>query len=162
MIATAAVIVSMCSSSEPSSTSTAKTIEASPRGPNQPVKATLGSRHPAPTQTHPDGNHSDDGETQHGIEDDAPVGLVESRAQRDSAEHDERHRRQRQPGRVREAGYLAAVASTEPAEDKTADERGDEAATAERNGDAVREDGGGERDYLQPVFGHEPAWHDDA
>ena len=40
---------SMCSSSEPSSTSTANTIEARPRGPNQPVKATVGVRAPVPS-----------------------------------------------------------------------------------------------------------------
>ena len=81
---------STCSRSEPSRTSTAKTIEARPRGPNQAVKATLGGLRTRPEQREPHGNHPDQGQAQHGIENDPPVGGTESRAERDRSEHDER------------------------------------------------------------------------
>src|SRR5262245_39905904 len=59
---------------------------------------------------------------------------------------------------MREVG---AATTQEPTEDEPANEGGDEAAAAQRHGDAVRQRGGGERDDLQPVLGHETTWlHD--
>ena len=44
----------------------------------------------------------------------------------------------------------------QPTEDEAAHERGNEAAAAERSGDAVRQRSAGERDHLEPVLRHEP------
>src|SRR5262245_41717818 len=102
-----------------------------------------------------DGDHARDRQAEHAVKDDAPVDLVQDGAERRSTEDDEGHAGQRQPGCVRDVRDLGTATASDAAEDEPTDEGGDEAAAAERRGNAVRQRGGGERDDLEPVLGDE-------
>ena len=78
----AATIVPTWGRSAPSTTITAKTMEASPRGPNQPMKAASGGAR-ACRQATRDGRHPHDGQAEHGIEPDRPG----QRAERGPEQH---------------------------------------------------------------------------
>ena len=151
-------IVSVCGSCASSTMRTAKTIEARPRGPNQPTNADRLSAGAAAQQRDGDREHPHEREAEHRVEDDAPGQLAERWSEQDGAEGDERHaveqptellveRGDARPGRRRRR----------PPKHMPADERGDEARAAERGRDPVGERRAGDRDDLQPRVADQPA-----
>ena len=129
---------------------TAKTIEASPRGPNQPRKPTVGRRAPVPSIATATGQHAGDRQAEDGVERDRPGHGAERRAEHDGSEDDERDRAEDAAELLDQVADLAAVPPPEAAEDHAADERGDEARATHPIGEAVREHGGREGHDLEP------------
>ena len=110
---------------------TVKTIDARPRGPNQPMNASVGGLAFVPANASATGTHAHDREAEHAVERGLPRQVGEHRPDDRRAEDDER------PG-VRELAQLLeragrrSGAAPECAEREPADERRDEAAAAER------------------------------
>ena len=129
---------------------TANTIDASPRGPNQPRKATVGRRAPDPSIARRDGNHPNERQAEQRIEDDCAGEVVEHGHEHDGAEEDERRCTEQAAGLFEEERHLAPDLAAEPAEDGAADEGGDEPAAAHPHGQAVGERGPRDRDDLKP------------
>src|SRR3954451_851025 len=73
-----------------STTSTANTIEASPRGPNQPRYATVGGARPAAHHGDRDRHHAHDRETQQRVQGHLPGRPLDERPNERRAEHHER------------------------------------------------------------------------
>ena len=133
-----------------SKTRSAKTIDAAPRGPNQPTK-----RHGRPARSgaeHREGNreHAHDGQAEHRVERDLPREVVQCGTEEHGSEDDERHGCEDGAGLLRELGDVAAAMSSQAAEDRTADERGDEPGASDRLGQREGEQRSGQRNDLEP------------
>ena len=150
-------IVPVCGRFASSTTITPNTIEARPRGPNQPRNATVGRCAFDPHIASATGSHAHHGEAEHRVERHLPGEVAERGPQEDRAEEEERDRVEQPAGLVEEVRVLGAAAAAEAAEDHPADERGDEAGAAQRSGDPVREQGRGDGDELQPGPLDQPA-----
>ena len=129
---------------------TANTIDARPRGPNQPRKATVGGLAPDREHCQGDGNDADERQAQERIENDSAGEVVENRYEHDGAEQNERDRTENATGLLEEERHIAPDLATQPSEDGAADEGGDEPAAAHPHGESVRERGACDRDHLQP------------
>ena len=129
---------------------TANTIDARPRGPNQPRKATVGGLAPDPSIARATGTIRTSGQAQERIENDSAGEVVEHRYEHDGAEENERDRTEQAAGLLEEERHLASDLATQPSEDGAADEGGDEPAAAHPHGQSVRERGPCDRDDLQP------------
>ena len=143
-------IARSCGSPSSSSTSSAKTIDAAPRGPNQPRKADR--RPPRARSQHRDRNrdHADEREAEDRVERDLPVEVADRRPEEHRAEEDERHGGKDGAGLLYEVGHLAAAVPAHTAESSATDERGDEARSPDRLREAEREERAGERNDLEP------------
>ncbi len=84
------------------------------------------------------------------IQDDLGGEVVEHGHEHDGAEEDERDRTEQAARLFEEERHLAADLATQPAEDGTPDEGGDEPAAAHPHGKPVGERGPGDRDDLEP------------
>ena len=82
-------IVCSCGRCDSSTTITAKTIEARPRGPNQPRKPTVGGRAGAEHRER-DREHAHHGEAEHRVERQVPAHVAERGPEQDGAEEQER------------------------------------------------------------------------
>ena len=76
--------------------------------------------------------------------------VVENGHEHDGAEEDERRCAEQVARLLEEERYLASDLATEPAEDRAADEGGDEPAAAHPHGQAVGQRGPGDRHDLEP------------
>ena len=137
---------------------TAKTIDARPRGPNQPRKATVGRLAPDPSIARTDGKHANERQAEKRIQDDLGGDVVEHGHEHDGAEEDERDCPEQAACLLEQECHLASDVATEPAEDGASDERRDEPAAAHPYGQAVGERSPGNRYDLNPVLIHEAAW----
>ena len=147
-----------------STTRSAKTIEAAPRGPNHARNATVGRRAPVPSSEIGDGEHAHDGEAEDRVQGDLPRDVSESGAEEDGAEDDERDGREDGARLLDEVRDLAAPAPAQPAEDAAADEGRDEPRASDRLREAECEPGARERYDLEPRGVDEPTpscLHDD-
>ena len=115
-----------------SKTRSAKTIDAAPRGPNQPTNATVGLPRSGAEHGDRDREHADDGQAEHGVERDLPCEVVQCGTEEHGSEDDERHGCEDGTGLLRELGDIAAAMLPQAAEDRTADERGDEPGASDR------------------------------
>ena len=68
---------------------TAKTIEARPRGPNQPMKPRVGSRLSVPSIAIATGTDTHNGQAEDRVEDEVPAQLAERGPEQDRREDDE-------------------------------------------------------------------------
>jgi hypothetical protein len=139
-----------CGSPPSSSTSTAKTIDARPRGPNQPRKARVGLRAARPDHGDRDRDQADNRQAENGVEGNRPGHVSEHRPEQHGAEDDERHRVEDLSELLDQMPDLAAAASPDRAEDETSDERCDETGAADRICNSEGEAGAGQRHDLEP------------
>ena len=97
------------------------------------------------------------GEAEHCVERDLPGQVADRRPEEHRAEDDERHGREDRPRLLDEVRDLAAAVPAHTAEHAAADERGDEAGSPDRLGEAEREQRARERHDLEPRVVDEPA-----
>ena len=110
-----------------SSTITANTMEASPRGPNQPMNATGGRSGVGAQQCEGNGQHSYDGQAEDRVDHDLPGHLLECWAEQHRPEGQEGHAVQRHTCLFGEVHGLFYMVLGQQAEGGPGDERGDEA-----------------------------------
>ena len=133
-----------------SSTTTANTIDASPRGPNQAMNATVGARAWVPHSEIATGSIRTTRQAQHGVERDLPAHVLERRAQEHRSEDEERDRVEDCTGLLRErlipATFSRATApNTMPATNAAMNPEPPRPIAI-----PVRERGGGDGDDLPP------------
>ena len=97
-----------------------------------------------------DRKHAHDGQAEDGVERNLPREVVQCGTEEDCSEDDERHGREDGAGLLRELGDIAAAMSSQAAEDRTADERGDEPGASDRLGQRESEQRSGQRNDLEP------------
>ena len=153
MKTTATVIVEACGNPPSSRTMIVKTIDASPRGPNQPTNVTLGRS--SPEQRNGDRQHAYDCEAEDAIQGRSPAEIGEHRSHDDRAEDDEGHTVGQLAELVQEVGRLPHGVTLECAEYEAGDKRGDEAAASERCREPVGKRRGGCRQDLAPGRVHQ-------
>ena len=129
---------------------TANTIDASPRGPNQPRNATVGRLAPDPSIARANGNHAHHRQAEKRIQDDLGGEIVEHRHEHDGAEEDEGDRAEQAARLLEEEGHLAPDLAAHRAEHGTSDEGCDEPAAVHPHRQPVGECGPGDRHDLGP------------
>ena len=139
-----------CGRPPSSSTSTAKTIDASPRGPEPAEKGQGRHARAGPDHGDRDRDHADNRQAEHGVEGDRPGHVSEHRAEEHGAEHDERHGVENLSELLDQMPDLAAASSPEDSEHEASDERGDETGAADRVCNSEGEAGAGHRHDLEP------------
>ena len=128
----------------------AKTIEASPRGPNQPTKPTVGRAGACPEERDRNREQPNEGEAEDGIAGDRPGGDAERGPEQHGAEDDEGRRPEQRAELLEQVADLAADAAAKPAEHDAGDEGGDEAGAADGRRRGEGEDRARGRHHLQP------------
>ena len=97
-----------------------------------------------------DGHHPHERQAEDGVESDLPGDVSKRGAEENRAEDHERGGGEHRAGLLHEIRDVAAAVAPEPAEHHPADERADEAGSADRLGEAIFEKRAGEGHDLQP------------
>jgi hypothetical protein len=137
-------------------TITANTMDASPRGPNQPRKPTVGGRARAPHRDR-DGDHAHEREAEDRVQRELPAELGQCGPEQEGAEEHERRTVEHGAYLLREFVELLRVAPQGQAEHDAGHERSDEAGPAQRACYSVGEGRTGGRDHLPPRGGDQIA-----
>ena len=125
------------------------TIDASPRGPNQPMNATVGALQAAADQRDRHRDHPDDRQAEDGVEDRPQVGAASQQRADERCPEDRPHgHRQQDPGHLAEQLRSLLGMSRHAAEGKAGDERRDEPVAPERHGQKVAAEREGEHGDL--------------
>jgi hypothetical protein len=132
-----------------SKTRTAKTMVASPRGPNQPMNSLSAVGRPCPDQAEKDRKHTDDGQAEHGIEQRRPGGPVDQARDHDATEHHPGHQRQRLAHVLGTAQKFFFVTLTQPAQQQPLREPEVAPDDAEIGIGGICEQNHGERQFRQ-------------